>query len=667
MTYSEIKITFNQDLSINDTVTFFAGDVPNGLAFHVFEKWVNFRQASNQVSLGIVTSVPGERSAINFITSFNLDYNSNNSYVVSRDDNEVLIKGTNPLVRFDTTGAEPANPSSVDFDITNYTETPFGISSITFSEASNPCDYIRVSIETSEVAQTITGAVNISNNTSNPFSFDYLRSVGIIINCESSDGQTVTQTINLPASLNPDNITPTINNSPEGATVIIDLNESFGLELEYSLDGNTWQSSNTFNGLAPDNYVLHVRDQYGCSIIKNFVIDEFGINSPYFLISKSNSIRYANRIEWGDCSNYKNDENTLSCEADVKIAYTEIQQFQSCDIITTQFKSNYSENLAHVLINGTEVPLNVEQKTANMRLKDMRDARKFNLGDGKTGVYFLSGNIYDYDTGLDTGDDYTLNGTLPLWGVIGNYMRLDLSWYFIENIVFDEDRNAEVLVLDTEYLGADVIVPVSCFYNRFNYEVFEFSIDMVDYLNEEIQVRINNNDTSFGNLEHLSELIDVKVRQENTVEIRYSHSTNTDIFYATGIENKIRIPIYKINGQVSDESESYKTDTTAILLSSEIHELDEFEFEPVTKEIMRKICQALSHNNLQINGVAYAKNDSIEVEGALEDTNLYVVKASMIKAENVYNSNSNSGFEFSEGAIEIPGLIDSGDGGFVTY
>jgi hypothetical protein len=73
-------------------------------------------------------------------------------------------------------------------------------------------------------------------------------------------------------------------------------------------------------------------------------------------ISKSNSIRFSNRITWGDAANYKNDENTLGAEVDVKLAYSGCQNFKSANVITSQFKSNYINNIVTVLKqDGTEV------------------------------------------------------------------------------------------------------------------------------------------------------------------------------------------------------------------------------------------------------------------------------------------------------------------------
>ncbi len=389
------------------------------------------------------------------------------------------------------------------------------------------------------------------------------------------------------------------------------------------------------------------------------------MSSAYFLLSKSNSLRFAKRIKWGDCSNYKNDENTLSHEADVPLAYTEIQQFQSCDKIITQFKSNYKSVAAFVITeSGKEVPLIISKKTSNQGLKDKRDAILTATKNRKTGIYYKSGKTYNYDTDAVTGN-YTLNGGLPEYAIIGNYVTFWGKTLPIEDIIYNERLKADVLVIDSFYLDVDIETVVSAAYDRIGYEVYEFEIDMVNYLNQKIRVKIINRDDLYENIEYLSELIDIKIKQENTIEIRYKNNTNTDIYYTSGIENKLRLPLKRKDGKISDESETHKTDTSTVLIRSEIHELDEFIFEPVTKEIMRKLVQALSHSDIIIDGVSYVKNDSIGVEGALEDTNLYIVKATMIKARNVYDS-SNSENEFFGDLSEVPNLIES-DQGFVRY
>ncbi|RKS03737.1 hypothetical protein [Flavobacterium sp. 102] len=462
------------------------------------------------------------------------------------------------------------------------------------------------------------------------------------------------------------NFSININNSPNGATVTVSNVNSDGLDLEYSLNGTDWQESNVFSGLEADSYTLHVRDQYGCSKTIDFAVTDSNIYVPYFYISKSNSIRYAQRITWGDAANYKTDENTLSCEVEVGIPYHEVQLFQTADVITTQFKSNYASNIAKVVrADASEVNVPVVQKTNYIGQKDKRDARKYNLGDGKVGIYFLAGNRYDYDTNAVTGT-HALNGLLPEWGVVGNYINIASAWFLIEQVIFDESKNADVLVITETYTGVDSAIISGCIYNIKNYEVFEYSIDMADYQDESIRVKLTCTDDNFPTIEHLSEQIDVAVRHPFTLDINYWNPENNDVFYGTGIRHRIR-PIYtKAEGVPDEDSSIHKTDTDVILLNADLFEGKKFIFEPVTEEIWRKLMMALSHKEVYINGVKYAKNGDFETEGPLEETNLYVLKATMLKRGNAYNSDGTVFGTGSGGAIEVPGLIEGNDG-FISY
>jgi hypothetical protein len=148
-----------------------------------------------------------------------------------------------------------------------------------------------------------------------------------------ANGIIIERFITFPDYLVAENFTLNINNSPTGATVTIEKVNSEGLELQYSLDNENWQTENVFSSLGVDSYTLYIKDQLGWQVSKEFIVNEFAINSPFFYISKSNSIRYAQRVAFGDAANYKKDENTLSCEVLSKIPYKELQLFQSADVV----------------------------------------------------------------------------------------------------------------------------------------------------------------------------------------------------------------------------------------------------------------------------------------------------------------------------------------------
>ena len=687
MANSTLTITFNQDLPLGAKLGIGIGSNghPRGGAppniDYIFS-WANVRSRFGQVTIGTPSSIAGERTAINFITAFSLDVNT--PLEVFRVGNVVTIVAEPSVINnftFQNTFYSPVmlvdylnggvmaveNDPSISVSILNATEDVFTIDSVVFSQAQEPpCSHVRMTVTTNVLATQVVSPIAINNNDFNPFFYDLLRGQTYTLLVENANGSEATQVVETPSLLNAANFSMLINNSPNGSTVIIQNTNTFGLTLEYSLDNTTWQNSDTFNGLAVGNYTLYVRDHLGCSFNLGFNIDAFGIQSSYFYISKANSIRYANRVTWGDSENYKTDENTLSCEADVELAYKEVQQFQSADVITTQFKSNYSSNIATIVKeDGTIVTIPVVKKTNNIGNKDKRDARKYNVGAGKTGVYFISGNTYDYTTNAVIAP-YSLNGLLPEWAQVGNYFEISGFWYLIEEIIFDETKNADVIVFTNSYTGSEVNVVAASIYNRFNYEVYEYAIDMVNYIDQKFRVKLENSDPKFTTITHLSESIWCRVKHENVLEIRYRNTTNTDVMYSTGIEHKIRIPYLKIAGKADESSEIHKTDTDAILLNSDLFEVDDFQFEPVTKEIWRKLIIALSHEKVVLNGVGYVKNGSFNTEGPLERSNLYVLTASMIKTGNVYNSQTSGSLDFDGSEVEVPGLIST-ESGYVRY
>src|SRR5690606_34597746 len=155
--------------------------------------------------------------------------------------------------------------------------------------------------------------------------------------------------------------------------------------------------------------------------------------------------------------------------------------------------------------------------------------------------------------------------------------------------IFDETVNADVAVIENVYTGSDTTAIVASVFNIENFEEWEFTIDFFDYLNETVQIRINSNDDTFTNLVQLSEVINTKIEHEDTFEIKYKNTINTDLNFSRGLECKLRLPFTRVDADDQDESENNKTDSTVILLDSTIYEADRFVFEPLVKQIMRQL------------------------------------------------------------------------------
>src|SRR5690606_36592785 len=395
----------------------------------------------------------------------------------------VIIESTIYGVDF-SSFSSTVGESFVSAEITNYEGAPFDIESLVFSEATSnpPCSHYKVTIETSLLTDSVSGTVNIVDNEDNPFSFELLRGQSFNITLNDGDGQTINivrSTSQVPKALNVGNFDISINNSVGGAILtivpIVDYNIQ---DIEYSLDDENWQEDSQFTGLLEGEFTLYVRDDFGCSFEYDFSISALNIERiPYFRLPKSNSIRFAERVEWGNCSNQKNDDNTLSCESEVLKPFKHTILMQSCDTgVVTQFRSNYAENIVTVIReNGDEQNITVNQMTNNMGVTDKRDARKYNLENGKTGIYFISGNIYDYVTESVTGT-YALNGLLPYWGVVDNIMSMGGVLFQIQDVIFDDSVNADVLVIDNVYTGANTTAIAASEYNIENFEEWEFII-----------------------------------------------------------------------------------------------------------------------------------------------------------------------------------------------
>ena len=678
MAYSSVLIEFNDQPQVNDVINIFESSND----YFLNETFKHSRLASMQVKIPeFIPGVPGSPGtedhydgiiSTNYKNALELDYNVGGVFIIEEFSPDPVTGLGIVRIYANWPGAAfvlQSNTTNATITISNEPAVPvINITDIVFSEATaNKCQYVKVNVTTDLLAVKVLSPVVINPNAANPFSFDFLRGQTINVLVEDSNGNQSNQTLSLPSPLTSANFTVTANNSPNGATAVITNSGLSGLDLEYSLDNSTWQEENVFTGLTEGDFTAYVRDQYGCSTSIPFYVSEFNINTPYFLYPKSNSIRLAERVVWDYINIFKTDENTLSCESDVVLPYKEVQEWQSSDNITNQFRSNYASNVITAEeLNGTITNMPITQKTQNIGIKDKRDAIQYNLGSGKTGIFFNAGNVYDYDTNAVTGS-YVLNGGVPEWARIGNYIQIGLAWFQIEQILYSEEKASDILVISNVYTGIEAAVIVGSIYNRENFEVYEYTVNMADYLNSDFRVKWVATDPNFGTKTHLSEQINVQLKRTDLLEIRYKNSSNTDINYSTGIEHLIRIPYNKLQGKYDDESETYKTDTTAILLGSELFELDEILLEPNTKEIWRKINIALSHDTISVNGVGYVKSAGFTTEGPLGDTNLYVLTASMIKIGNVFNTQSNDSFGYTdEENVEIPNLIET-DAGYLEY
>ena len=364
----------------------------------------------------------------------------------------------------------------------------------------------------------------------------------------------------------------------------------------------------------------------------------------YFKISNSNSIRFANVPP----VDIRNDYNTLSSQSLSKFAYQEIQKFNKSDILTTQFRSNYTSPTAKITDeNNIDTPLTVTKKTTNIGRQKRYDGKYYNYkGEGiYTGIYFDIGNEYTYGTSTVIGA-HTFNGELPEFAIIGEEVEIvGVGIFTIERIVYDENIDSNVILIDNSYTGLETNNEIQSEYDLFNYEVYEFDINFSTFLGI-YYVTITNITVGFSNVIFRSELLNIQTEHLDTLEITYSNSINDGVLYSTGIEHKLRIPYDKIIAGDTNENEINITDTTAILVDSDIIDKNTFVFSEISTGLLRKLKIALSSKNVIINDEGFVY-DSLKEEN-IENTNQYILEAIMIKTGVVYNTDITvNGFNYT--------------------
>ncbi|WCM42410.1 hypothetical protein MG290_01700 [Flavobacterium sp. CBA20B-1] len=655
--FLEIGISLSENVSLENNFAIYLKD-NIGANYNVIGTFTNQRTGRYQIELGQTK----QQTIQNLNNAFKADYG--NEFNISFDGSLVSMKSKLPGWEFVDSIKIPIG-LPLDLNPQLIPVSGFNISSVEFYTAENsPCSKVMVKVTANQpIAQaSINHGAWIPIN-GPVYEFEWYRGFALNLRLTDYIGTQISRNITTPPLIETvnDSIKVVVNKGDNSSTATVIHPYTDMLIYEFSLDNENWQTSNTFAGLLEGEYSLYVKDNLGCSKIIPFSILGENFGEPVVFISKENSIRFVE-----PSGAYETDENRTFCKSAAKLNYGYIQEFLNTDIITTQFRSNYNDvNVS--LFNKTDDNNDfvfVSKLTNNIGLKaKYNQVKKYQISPTQFGIYFETGQILDYDTNA-VFDTYNLNGSLPIWAVLGNVIDINGTFYAVDSIGYDENVNAEVLIFNGTSSPNTQDVIVSCVYNIQDYEVYEFTIDMQHYLGKEIMIEIRNQDPNFGTHIWKSETISVVESLEKYLEIRYFNSTNTNVIYSSGIQHLLRIPYNTIKAVDSDSNESYKTDTNTELLKSDVYEITDFEFIPLPLEMYRKVKLALSMDSVFIDGVGYTKNAEFQKEN-LGSTNLYKLTASMIKNGFVFNSNSNNSQIITDVTINVPGLIENTIDGYI--
>jgi len=617
MEYSKVTLTFSGPPLVSSILS-----LDYNATTQIKETFFSERAQPFHARIG----VDAQDSAKNYYNALVADYINSGLFTITLVGDAVIIQSIALNTVFTVSSITDCPLVNILIENKLNQVAPIAITGNTFTRnALEPEVSVYSVVETNVLAVMVDVGDGYYENASKPFQYVVDRGTTKLIKVKDISDYVFQKEIKSPAVLNTGNVIVNIHNQPAGALVKIRLYDEYGLTLQYSLDGDSWVETNYFNGILPGNYTAYVKDQFGVIVSKTFTVKSFNpnieITEAYSFLSDSMSIRFKRDEVWDNVDVYKTDYNTLACEENKLIPYSWQMMFKPEDVIKTQFLSNYTNIYVNAIVNNVRTPIELNTAIRFIGLTDRRDGNLLSLSPGRTGVYFTTGNIYDYATG-EVIDTFALNGSLPEYVAKGNYMNLiGIGWAEIIDIIYDEALNADVAFLDYDYLSAQQTINVASLYSQNNYNVYEFVIDMARYRDVDLQVEIVQSMPGFNDYNYLSEVITVGELDPNYYELQWSNNDDGSVFYSTGIKSKANVLVTDFDFKNESEVDTLRTPRTSVLISASNYPNSELVIDAVPTKIAHQLVQALLHKNLYVNKVPFSAVNTPEIE-VVKNTNL---------------------------------------------
>lgn len=605
---SKLELTFNNTGVVNETLT-----IRTGVTF----TFKDVRQAFHQVTADDLFL-----GARNFKDAFQIDENYTNESAVS-----VVYYTDTPLHSIVTI----ENNDNTFFDgfvnnttfithlITTTTQVAIPTLDITITEATtDKCNKYKVTVD----SNVVNGRINIFghggetvlniNTDSTPYSIDLKRpsslgnGIAKLYKDQTTNDVLLQKGFASPVIYSLNSVS--VEGSPFGAAATV--NTSNPLNLTYSLDNVSFQSSKEFAGLIEGSYTAYVKDAYGCAKSKTFEVTEAqatGLTAdPYFDIAIHNSIRFADR----------NGESFLNLLSDETPGNTILKGYASdwlqSDLIPIQFKSSYKANKAFLIdCEGVETEIGVLQKSDNISRLNVYDGN-YTDRDGRLAVYFTSGNVYETDGVTPKAEGHILNGNLPQWYEEGMFLRVDgVGVTQIDRIEYDEALETVYAITQKDALPDGLNVKITSLHTAHPFEVFEFDVNM-NQAEGIYQVRIEYD----GNYV-LSEPIRINSElDDNYLTLQWYNDRNNGILYNTGIRQTRRIEwedyFYFIG---RSEIETYDTDTSVEKVNSKSFAVYGLNLMMMPMEVARGLKYGIDNSSTVIvNGAKFVAEKEVSLD-----------------------------------------------------
>ena len=545
-------------------------------------------------------------------------------------------------------------------------------------QVENVCTYQRVSITVENAVYPITidygsGLQKIANNSGELFVEVPRYLPGQITLTDDASG---------PDSFTPSNVASyfvsdvNVLESLSGATITIisGLNHSgTSLNLQYSLDGINYQTSNVFSGILEGNYTAYLRDSFNCVKTQAFTVEglETPRPEPSFVIEKANPLRFVD----SEAPFIRNVENTLFNEQNIPNLnkYYFRQPFELGTVVRTQIKTPYRNLTARIIDDCTEEVIQTitpDLKVQNIGQKDKRDC--YVTGDINSGnflVFFPKGDIYEPGT-TNVINSYTSRGQLPQFAQIGMFVELSGNPDFptgsikVNDFVYNENVGFWCLELNaavTNQLWYNDVASGICesTYNAEEYDVYEFGFteNKGQY---RVEIEATDDSSNYDDLLFISEPIYFD-NFNDVVTIQYTSEDNqSGINYQTGIIFTLKIPGRLFTYSPAGDDETFEDDYGNKLIQKAVYIAQlQLETGMIPAWLAEKIVIASTHENLTIQGIELTMAERPETEPKSDNNNpLYILTG-------VYQVNNRVIRDERTGIVSSSRAVIGADGGAV--
>jgi len=569
-------------------------------------------------------------SASNYARAFNNNFRNiggSSNLTATSDDNVITI--TSVIGEF-ISASEDSDVANLSYSIDNTVETdPLSIN--TFLTGVGECDTIeyRVTANDGVPPYTITTSDGETKTASESGDYTYVNLSRITaissITVTDSDGEVKQWSGVVARKLTESDFT--VNQVQYVGYSDLEVKNSTVVSgttpIEYSLDGENYQTDTNFPTVSEGIYTLYAKDKYGCVVEKTInvqgYVDPVSTQYNYLKISNLNSLSFSLETEF-TANNKKNFENTLSYNEIAQNAYEGVHKFTSTDIdgygVGTQVQSSYDYHVATMHnCDGTKYDIPVIQIQKNLGSSERVDCVLYPLDDG-IGVYFYGGNEYEPDTEIVIGaSEY--NKTTPEWGIEGQIVFIDgLGAKEITGAGYDSD-------LDVNYFVVSGIISETtdsisqATYDLHPYNLYEFYLDPNKISNKAIVTFEAG--YSFDEIAKtmVSEPIELIEDDDSHLLIEWSGYKNLgSMVFVSGITHVMRIK-GKIRPYAKGESELAETDTGSYPLRQTARMGQRVTIPYTTPKIWDKLNSVSGISiggTLKINGLELVRNAEIEQE-----------------------------------------------------